>query len=101
MAYSKVLAYKPAASIMTARRAGQVSANDVIQRHFSINNMPIITSTYWNLVFASKPEEIYQDEEGVNTLKSLARNMAWLIKCINQAKIEHPDNQKIRTNFHH
>ena len=98
--YGTALAYKPASSIMSARRAGQVMSNDIITKHFSINNMPLITSTYWNLVFGSKPEEVYQDEEGVLTMKNLADNMAWILKSIEKANIPHPISTKIKTNFH-
>ena len=98
--YGTFLAYKPASSIMTARRAGQVISNDIIQKHFALNNMPIITSTYWNLVFASKPEEVYKDEEGVLTMQNLADNMAWILKSIHSANIDHPIATKKKTNFH-
>ena len=97
--YSSFLAYKPAASIMCARRAGQIIANDIIEKHFSINNMPIVTSSYWNLVYGSKPSEVREDEEGVATMRNLANNMAWLLKCISKAEIEHPVAYKKRTNF--
>ena len=98
--YGKYLAYKPAASIMSARRAGQVMANDIITKHFSLNNMPLVTSTYWNLIFGSKPEDIYKDEEGICTMNNLADNMAWLIKSISKANIAHPIATKVKTNFH-
>lgn len=101
--YGPYLAHKPASSIMSARRAGQVIGNDIINKHFGINNMPIVSSTYWNLVFGSKPEEVLQDEEGVDTMINLARNMAWVIKCINAGKekgVSVPDTPKVKTNFH-
>ena len=98
--YGVYLAYKPASSIMSARRAGQVLANDIITKHFALNNMPIVTSTYWNLIFGSKPEDIYKDEEGIATMNNLADNMAWLLKSIKTANIVHPKATKVRTNFH-
>ena len=98
--YGSALAYKPCSSIMSARRAGQVMSNDIITKHFSNNNMPIITSTYWNLVFGNKPEEVYKDEEGVLTMKNLADNMAWILKSIEKANIPHPMAKKVKTNFH-
>ena len=98
--YGQYLAYKPASSIMSARRAGQVMSNDIIQKHFALNNMPIVTSTYWNLVFANKPEDVYKDEEGVLTLQNLADNMAWLLNSIHSANIPHPIATKKKTNFH-
>ena len=98
--YGRYLAFKPACSIASARRAGQVISNDVLNKHFSINNMPIVTSTYWNLVFASTPEEVYKDEEGVCTMKNLANNMAWMIKSFKKANLELPTPIRRKTNFH-
>ncbi len=100
MEYGKYLAYKPACSIASARRAGQVISNDVINKHFAINNMPIVTSTYWNLVYASKPEEVYKDEEGVCTMINLADNMSWLLKAISNSGVTHPDALRKKTSFH-
>ena len=65
--------------------------------------MPIVTSTYWNMVHGSTPEQTLEDKEGVNTMKNLARNMAWLLKCIDAGKaagVTAPENDRsIRTNF--
>jgi len=47
-----------------------------------MNNMPIVTSQYWNMVHGSKPEDVLKDEEGMQTMRTLANNMAWLLKCI-------------------
>ena len=99
--YGADLAYKPACSIASARRAGQVFSNDIISKHFSINNMPIVTSTYWNMVFASTPDEVYKDEEGVCTMKNLADNMAWLIKSLDKASLKRPEAIRKKTGFHH
>ena len=95
-------AFKPAAAISSARRNGQVATMDVINKHFSISQMPIVSSNYWNHIFAAEPEEVVQDEEGVQTMINLATNMAWLLKCIELGKqngIDHPNNPKIATNF--
>ena len=72
-------------------------------KHFTINNMPIVSSQYWNQVHGNTPEQVLQDEEGLQTLRTLGRNMAWLLKCIEAGKaagIEFPEREEpIRTNF--
>ena len=75
---------------------------DVINKHFSINQMPIVTSTYWNHVFGSKAEDVQEDQEGLNTMYNLGKNMAWLLKLIELGKengIQHPQNEHIFTSF--
>ena len=94
--------FKPAAAVLSARRNGQVASMDVINKHFSISSMPIVSSTYWNHVFGAKPEEVAEDAEGLMTMTNLGKNMAWLLKCIELGKengIDHPQNEKISTNF--
>jgi len=98
----KNFAFKPAAAVLSARRAGQVASIDVINKYFSILSMPIVSSTYWNHVFGTQPEEVTEDREGMMTMYNLGKNMAWLIKCIALGKengIPAPGNQKILTNF--
>ncbi len=97
------LAYKPAAAVAVARRGGNIGAFDQMNRYFPISGMPVVPSQYWNIVFGAKPEEIAQDEEGMQILRTLARNMAWMLKCFEagrQAGIEPPvPEKKVRTNF--
>ena len=96
------LAFKPAAAISSARRNGQVCTMDVINKYFSINQMPIVSSTYWNHVFGAAAEQVTEDVEGLNTMYNLGKNMAWLLKVIDLGKqngIEHPDNEHLFTNF--
>lgn len=96
-------AFKPAAAVLSARRAGCTASMDVINKHFTINNMPVVSSTYWNQVFGKDPEEVEQDEEGLQTMRTIGHNMAWLIKCIDLGKrngVEHAAPQKVLTNFH-
>ncbi|MDD6789681.1 MAG: flavodoxin family protein [Lachnospira sp.] len=99
----KDLAFKPAAAVASARRNGQVCTMDVINKHFSINQMPIVTASYWNHVFGSKAEDVAQDKEGLQTMYNLGKNMAWMLKLIENGKINgigHPDNvTDVRTNF--
>ena len=72
---------KPAAGITVARRAGCLSAFDQMNKFFTKYEMPVISSSYWNMAFGSKAEDIEKDEEGLYTLRSLARNMAFFLKC--------------------
>lgn len=95
--------HKPAAVIASARRAGTTATLDAISKHLGITQMPVISSTYWNMVHGNTPEEIKQDLEGMQTMKNVALNMAWILKCIEagkQAGILAPQTEKIiRTNF--
>lgn len=77
---------KPAASISVARRAGTVSTFDQMNKYFGLHQMPIISSSYWNFVYGAKPEQILQDVEGLRTMRTLARNMAYFLKCQKAAK---------------
>ena len=98
----KAFKFKPGASIASARRAGTTASFDVINKYFGINQMPIVSSTYWNNVHGNTPEEVKQDLEGMQTMYNLGKNMAWLLKCIEAGKnnnITYPDNPKIATNF--
>ena len=100
---SNLFKNKPSAGIVSCRRGGASSTFDMLNKYFSMNNMPIVTSQYWNMVHGNKPEEVEQDLEGMQTMRTLANNMAWLLKCINAGKkagIELPKTETIvRTNF--
>ena len=78
--------YKPAASIVTARRAGTTASLDVINKFFLDACMPIVSSTYRNMAHGNSPEQIKKDEEGLQTMRNIGLNMAWLLKCINAGK---------------
>lgn len=73
---------KPAASIATCRRSGGTAALDQMNKYMTDCNMPLVPSQYWNIVHGNTPEEIRRDAEGLQTMRMLARNMAWLLKCI-------------------
>ncbi len=96
-------AYKPAAAVTSARRGGTTASLDAIQKHFTINQMPVVSSTYWNMVHGNSPEEVLQDKEGLQTMRNLGRNMAWLLKCIQAGResgVEAPVAERgNRTNF--
>ena len=98
----KSLAYKPAASVVSCRRAGASTTFDVINKYFTINNMPIVSSNYWNEIHGNTAEEAAQDEEGLQTMRVLGNNMAWLLKCIQAGKdngIAPVTERKVWTNF--
>ena len=82
----ELLTYKPGAAVTIARRGGTVASYDVINKYMGINQMPIVTSTYWNQAFGRLPDEAEQDTEGMQTMRNLARNMAWLLKCLEAGK---------------
>ena len=100
----KSFANKPAAAVAVARRAGTTATLDIINKYFMISNMPVVTSQYWNMVFGSNGEQAESDAEGLQTMRVLGKNMAWLIKCIKageQAGILPPEEeQHVRTNFY-
>ena len=96
------LSMKVGASIVSCRRGGASSTFDMLNKYFTISNMPIASSTYWNMIHGSKAEDIYKDEEGIQTLKQLAYNMCFLIKAIKLAKdngMEPKSEPKIFTNY--
>lgn len=99
----KALTGKPAAAIVSCRRGGASAAFDQMNKYFTINCMPIASSQYWNQVHGNTPEEVRKDEEGMQTVRTLANNMAWLLKCIEAGKekgIVFPEREpSIRTNF--
>lgn len=100
---SALFAYKPGAAVVSCRRGGASAAFDQINKYFTINNMPVVSSQYWNQVHGNTPEEVKQDLEGMQTMRTLGRNMAWLLKCIEAGKksgIPLPEREpKINTNF--
>ena len=99
----KLFANKPACAIVSCRRGGATATFDQINKYFSISSMPIVTSQYWNMVHGNTPEEVQQDLEGMQTMRTLANNMVWMLKCIEAGKklgINYPENESvIRTNF--
>ena len=94
---------KPAAAVISARRAGTTATFDQINKYFTISEMPIIPSRYWNMVHGAKPEDVEKDLEGLQTMRILARNMAWFLKCKEagtNAGVQFPvKEESIFTNF--
>ena len=98
-----LFAYKPAAAVMSCRRGGATATFEQINKYFTISNMPVVGSQYWNMVHGDNPDEVKQDLEGLQTMRTLGRNMAWLLKSIQagrNAGVEVPQREGIvRTNF--
>jgi multimeric flavodoxin WrbA len=95
--------YKPGAAIVSCRRGGSTAAFEQLNKYFTISNMPIVSSQYWNMVHGTTPEEVMQDLEGMQTMRVLGRNMAWLLKTIQAGKeagIKLPEREpRAVTNF--
>lgn len=96
---------KPGAAIVSCRRGGSTAAFDQLNKYFTISNMPVVSSQYWNMVHGNTPEEVKQDLEGMQTMRVLGRNMAWLLKSIEAGKkagISSPEKEpRVATNFIH
>ena len=94
---------KPAACVVSARRAGTTATYDQLNKYFGINQMPIISSRYWNMVHGSTPDDVKKDEEGMQIMRILGKNMAYYLKCQEagrKAGIAMPEQEQITfTNF--
>lgn len=96
-------AFKPGASVAVARRGGATASYDVLNKYFGICQMPVVSSTYWNLAHGRNVGEAVLDDEGMQTMRNIGSNMAWMLKCFEAGKkagIKLPENETgIRTNF--
>lgn len=95
---------KVGASVVTCRRGGNTSSFDVLNKYFSISSMPIATSQYWNMVYGGQADEVLLDREGLQTMRTLGRNIAFMVKSIDLGKKAYglPKKEPITfTNFHH
>lgn len=94
---------KPGACVVSARRAGTTASLDVLHKYLQFAGMPIATSSYWNMVHGNTPDEVRKDLEGMQIMRNLGRNLAWLLQCIEAGKaagIKAPEREnKERTNF--
>ncbi|MFA6947807.1 MAG: flavodoxin family protein [Eubacteriales bacterium] len=95
--------YKPGAAVVSARRGGTTAAYEVLMKYIGISRMIAVPSQYWNMVHGSCPQDVMRDEEGLQTMRTLAHNMAWLLRLIESGRhsgILPPEPEKIiRTNF--
>lgn len=95
--------YKPAAVVSSTRRGGSTAALDVLLKYPAYSQMPIVSADYWPLVHGNTPDEVKQDAEGLFTMETVGRNMAWLLKCIEAGRAAgvEPEivNKEVWTNF--
>ena len=103
MTASNDMKHKPCAVTTSCRRGGSTATLEQLIKYPEINQMPIVTSQYWNMVHGNTPEEVVQDEEGMQTMRIIGKNMAWLLKCIEAGKaagINKPELEpKLRTSY--
>lgn len=96
-------AYKPGAAVASARRSGTTASFDVLNKYFTIANMPVVSSNYWNNIHGNASEQAMQDLEGLQIMRNLGRNMAWILKCIELGKQNgispNSPEERIYTNF--
>lgn len=94
---------KPAAAVIAARRGGTTAAFDQMNKYFTVSSMPVISSQYWNMVHGANGEDAKKDLEGMQTMRTLARNMAWFLRCKEageRAGVARPKlEERVRTNF--
>lgn len=93
------MAYKPAASVAVCRRGGASATFDRLNKYFTINNMPVVSSQYWNSVHGAAIGEAVEDLEGLQTMRTLARNMVWMIKGLKTEDIPAAEDKKLKTSF--
>ena len=99
----QIFSLKPAASVVSARRAGTTATFDQLNKYFTLSEMPVISSRYWNMVHGQTPEDVKKDLEGLQIMRILGRNMAWFLKCKEagiKAGVPFPEREeRIATNF--
>ena len=102
-AYGKHMKFKPAASVVAARRAGTTASYDVLNKYIQINSMLQVPSTYWNMTFGANAAQTADDLEGITIMRAIASNMVWLLKLLDSVKgtdLEKPVIiDKVKTNF--
>lgn len=88
------LQFKPGASVVVCRRGGASAAFDRLNKYFTILNMPIVSSQYWNMVYGQTPGQVEQDEEGMQTMRTLGHNMAWMLKNLHGQPTPVPEREE-------
>ena len=94
-----LMAYKPAAAVAVCRRGGASACFDRLNKYFTINNMPVVPSQYWNSVHGAAAGEAADDAEGLQTMRTLAHNMAWMLRDLQSKHIPAGEEKKLKTNF--
>lgn len=97
----RLLRYKPGAAVAVCRRGGSSSAFDRLNKYFTITDMPVVSSQYWNIVYGQKPGDAARDAEGLQTMRTLGRDMAWLLRNLQAGGTPPPapEAERERTNF--
>ena len=94
------MSHKVGAAVVSCRRGGASASFDRINKYFTINSMPVVSSQYWNSVHGMTPNDVRQDFEGLQTMRTLAENMAWMLLCAEKAELPYPERETpVRTNF--
>ena len=93
------MAYKPAASVAVCRRGGASATFDRLNKYFTINNMPVVSSQYWNSVHGAAIGEAVEDLEGLQTMRTLARNMVWMLRGLSHETLPVNEEPKLKTSF--
>ena len=97
---SYLMSNKPAAAVVSCRRGGASATFDRLNKYFTINQMPVVSSQYWNSIHGNNADEAKQDLEGLQTMRVLGNNMAWMLKMIKNSKEDLPKKEdRIATNF--
>lgn len=98
---SELLEYKPAAAVAVCRRGGASAVFDRLNKYFTITNMPVVSSQYWNSVHGMLPGEALQDAEGLQTMRTLGRNMAWMLRKLHAGEkyLPIPEETRQMTSF--
>ena len=94
-----LLAYKPAAAVAVCRRGGASATFDRLNKYFTINNMPVVPSQYWNSVHGAVAGEALEDLEGLQTMRTLGRNMAWMMRGLSHEPLPVSEEPKLKTSF--
>lgn len=94
-AYGSFMKGKPAAAVVSCRRGGASAAFERLNKYFTLKQMPVVSSQYWNSVHGSSPADVLKDKEGLQTMRTLGRNMAWLLNSIAAGNIPRPESEPI------
>lgn len=96
----RVLSGKPGASVVSCRRGGASASFDRLNKYFTINRMPVVSSQYWNSIHGNNAEEARQDLEGLQTMRTLGNEMAYLLRSLEKAGLARPAREQgVATNF--
>ncbi len=100
---SRKMVGKPGAAVVSCRRGGASATFEQLNQYFTVSNMPVVSSQYWNSVHGFSPMDVKKDKEGLQTMRTLGENMAWLLKCIEAGRksgVEKPVYERVeRTHF--